>query len=432
MQADLRRQQACCAKLTDKKRSVKLKQNGQRKIQIYEKGETQMKKTSRSRKLMKSVVLSLALAAVGFAGAFAAPADANAAAVMASQMKNSSITELTNDTRVFKVDKKIQTKMVRFQNRYGIEVAGHLYLPEHFDANKKYSAIVFSGPFGAVKEQSSGLYAQEMAKRGFVTVAFDCSFTGESGGNVHDVASPDIFTEDFHAAVDFVGLLPFVDKERVGAMGICGLGGIAVTAAINDVRIKAVATSALYNMNDSIRNHYKGDYYTPAQRETVKGYLAEMRWKEAELGKTLPGYHEVAIGADGKAVHATGEGVTLLPNKLPEGADPVTTDFFNYYKGRAFHPRAINSNGIWSSTTPYGFFDFDLMAHVEELSPRPLLLITGDKAHSRYHSENVYERAKEPKELIVMPGATHCDLYDIYEKIPFERLDGFFTKHLGK
>ena len=266
-----------------------------------------MKKSSRTRKLMKSLVLSLALAAVGFAGAaFAAPSDANAAAVMASQMKNSSITELTNDTRVFKVDKKIQTKMVRFQNRYGIEVAGHLYLPEHFDANKKYSAIVFSGPFGAVKEQSSGLYAQEMAKRGFVTVAFDCSFTGESGGNVHDVASPDIFTEDFHAAVDFVGLLPFVDKERVGAMGICGLGGMAVTAAINDVRIKAVATSALYNMNDSIRNHYKGDYYTPAQRETVKGYLAEMRWKEAELGKTLPGYHEVAIGADGKAVHATG------------------------------------------------------------------------------------------------------------------------------
>ena len=186
MQAALRRLQTRCAKLTDKKRSVKLQQNGQRNIQFYEKGETQMKKSSRTRKLMKSLVLSLALAAVGFAGAaFAAPSDANAAAVMASQMKNSSITELTNDTRVFKVDKKIQTKMVRFQNRYGIEVAGHLYLPEHFDANKKYSAIVFSGPFGAVKEQSSGLYAQEMAKRGFVTVAFDCSFTGESGGNVH-------------------------------------------------------------------------------------------------------------------------------------------------------------------------------------------------------------------------------------------------------
>ena len=392
-----------------------------------------MEKVSRTRKLMKAVVLSLALATVGFTGAaFAAPANHVDAAKLASQMKNSSVVELTNDSRVFKVDKKIQTKMVRFTNRYGIEVAGHMYLPEKFDLNKKYSAIVFSGPFGAVKEQSSGLYAQEMAKRGFVTVAFDCSFTGESGGNVHDVASPDIFTEDYHAAVDFVGLLPFVDKERIGAMGICGLSGMAITAATNDLRIKAVATSAMYDMNDSIRNHYKGDYYTTAQRETVKAYLADMRWQEAELGKTLPGYHEVGLDKDGQAIRATGEGVTLLPNKLPKGADPVTTDFFNYYKVRAFHPRAINSNGIWSSTTPYGFFDFDLTAHVEELSPRPLMLITGDKAHSRYHSENVFKRAQEPKELVVMPGATHCDLYDDFSKIPFDKLDGFFTKYLGK
>jgi len=390
-----------------------------------------MKKNSRTRKLVKSVVLSLALAAVGFAGTvFAAPSEADNAAVMSSRMKNSSVTELANDSRVFKVDEKIRTKMVRFRNRYGIEVAGHMYLPEHFDADKKYAAVVLSGPFGAVKEQSSGFYAQELAKKGFVTVAFDCSFTGESGGNVHDVASPDIFTEDFHAAVDFVGLLPFVDRERIGAMGICGLGGMAVTAAINDVRIKAVATSALYDMNDSIRNHYKGDYYTPAQRETVKGYLAEMRWQEAELGKTLPGYHEIGFDGDGNPVRAEGEGVTLLPNKLPGNADPVTTDFFNYYKGRAFHPRAINSNGIWSSTTPYGFFDFDLTSHVEELSPRPLLLITGDKAHSRYHSENVFKRAQEPKELIVVPGATHCDLYDQTDKIPFDRLAAYFHKYL--
>jgi len=392
-----------------------------------------MKNASRTRKLMKSVALSLALAVVGFAGAaFAAPANQIDAAKLVSQMKNSSVTELTNDTRVFKTDKKIQTKMVRFTNRYGIEVAGHMYLPENFDANKKYAAIVFSGPFGAVKEQSSGLYAQEMAKRGFVTVAFDCSFTGESGGNVHDVASPDIFTEDFSAAVDFVGLLPFVDKERVGAMGICGLSGPAITAATNDVRIKAVATSAMYDMSDSIRNHYEGDYYTPAQRETVKKYLADMRWQEAELGKTLPGYHEVGLDKDGNAVHATGEGVTLLPNKLPDNPDPVLKGFFDYYKGRAFHPRAINSNGIWSSTTPYGFFNFDLTAHVEELSPRPLMLITGDKAHSRYHSENVYKRAQEPKELVVMPGATHTDLYDIYDKIPFDKLGAFFEKYLGK
>ena len=388
-----------------------------------------MKKISRTRSLMKAVVLSLALATVGFAGAaFAAPGHVDAAKLV-SQMKNSSVVELTNDSRVFKVDKKIQTKMVRFTNRYGIEVAGHMYLPENFDANKKYSAIVFSGPYGAVKEQSSGLYAQEMAKRGFVTVAFDQSFTGESGGNVRNVGSPDIFAEDYHAAVDFVGLLPFVDKERIGAMGICGLSGMVITAATNDVRIKAVATSAMYDMNDSMRNHYEGDYYTPAQRETVKKYLAGMRWQEAEQGKTLPGYHEVSLDKDGNAIRATDK---LFPEKLPEGADPVTTEFFNYYKGRAFHPRAINSNAIWSSTTPYGFFDFDLTSHVEELSPRPIMLITGDKAHSRYHSENVFRRAREPKELVVVPGATHTSLYDDFAKIPFDKLDAFFSKYLGK
>jgi len=388
-----------------------------------------MKKTLTIRRFFKMTVLGLALAAFFAGGALAAPKEDTA---LSSGMKNSSVSELKNDTRVFTVDPAIKTKMVRFQNRYGIEVAGHLYLPRDFDASKKYAAIVFSGPFGAVKEQSSGFYAQEMAKRGFVTVAFDCSFTGESGGDVHDVASPDIFTEDYGAAVDFAGLLPFVDKERVGAMGICGLSGPAITAAVNDLRIKAVATSAMYDMSDSIRNHYAGDYYTPEEREKVKAYLAGMRWEEAELGKTLPGYHEVGFDREGNPVRAEGEGVTLLPNRLPENADPVTTDFFNYYKGRAFHPRAINSNGIWSSTTPYGFFNFDLAAHVEELSPRPLLLITGDRAHSRYHSENVYQRAAEPKELIVMPGATHCDLYDRAEKIPFDRLDAFFTEHLGK
>ena len=382
-----------------------------------------MKKLFRSRKMMKAAVLSMALAVMGFSGAaFAASGTA-----IVSGMKNSSVAELTNDTRVFKIDKKIQTKMVHFQNRYGIKVAGHMYLPENFDANKKYAAVVLSGPFGAVKEQSSGLYAQELAKRGFVTVAFDCSFTGESGGEVHDVASPDIFTEDFSAAIDFVGLLPFVDKERLGAMGICGLSGPAITAATNDVRIKAVATSAMYDMSDSIRNHYAGDYYTPAQREAVKGYLAGMRWQEAEKGTTIGGYHEVPLDANNKAILPTG---TLLPDELPVGADPVTTGFFNYYKKRGFHPRAINSNGLWSSTTPYGFFNFDLTAHVEELSPRPLLLITGDKAHSRYHSENVFKRAQEPKEMIVVPGADHCDLYDQFDKIPFDKLGAYFAKYL--
>ena len=377
-------------------------------------------------KFKKSALMAAMLAGVFVMGNFGDAAAAPVKSATSTTMVNSSIKNLTDDTRVFKVDKSIQTKFVTFRNRYGIDVAGHLYLPKNFDANKKYAAIVVSGPFGAVKEQSSGLYAQEFAKAGFVAVAFDPSFTGQSGGNVRDVASPDIFTEDYSAAIDFVGSLAYVDRERLGAMGICGLSGMAVTAAINDVRIKAVAVSAMYDMVDSIRNHYQGDYYTPAQRDAVKKYLADMRWKEAELGKTLPGYHEVSV-VNGKAVGTNGK---LFPPELPADVDPVTKEFFAYYRGRAFHTRAINSNGIWSSTTPYGFFNFPLDVHVEELAPRPIMLITGDKAHSKYHSDNLYAQAKNPKEIIVVPGATHTDLYDNFDKIPFNRLNKFFADNL--
>ena len=374
-------------------------------------------------KFKKSVLLAAMLAGAISFGSFG---DVSAATVTSTTMVNSSIADLRDDTRVFKLDKSIQTKFVTFRNRYGVDVAGHLYLPKNFDANKKYAAIVVSGPFGAVKEQASGLYAQEFAKAGFVAVAFDPSFTGESGGNVRDVASPDIFTEDYSAAVDFVGSLAYVDREKIGAMGICGLSGMAVTAAINDVRIKAVAVSAMYDMVDSIRNHYQGDYYTPAQREVVKKYLADMRWREAEVGHSLPGYHEVPV-VDGKSVHADGK---LFPPALPANVDSVTKEFFEYYRGRAFHPRAINSNGIWSSTTPYGFFNFPLDVHVDELSPRPIMLVTGDKAHSKYHSDNLYAQAKSPKEIIVVPGATHTDLYDNFDKIPFDKLNKFFRDNL--
>ena len=376
-------------------------------------------------KLKKTALLAAMLAGVISMGTFN---DVSAAPMSSASttMINCSIKDLNDDTRVFKVDRPIQTKFVTFRNRYGIDVAGHLYLPKNFNANKKYAAIVVSGPFGAVKEQASGLYAQEFAKAGFVAVAFDPSFTGESGGVARDVASPDVFTEDYSAAIDFVGSLAYVDRERLGAMGICGLSGMAVTAAINDVRIKAVAVSAMYDMVDSIRNHYQGDYYTPAQREVVKKYLADMRWQEAEAGHTLPGYHEVPV-VNGEAVHADGK---LFPPVLPANVDSVTKEFFDYYRGRAFHPRGINSNGIWSSTTPYGFFNFPLDIHVEELSPRPIMLITGDKAHSKYHSDNLYAQAKSPKEIIVVPGATHTDLYDQLDKIPFDQLNKFFKDNL--
>ena len=346
-----------------------------------------------------------------------------------SQMKHATIKDLDNDTRVFAVDKAIEAKKVTFQNRYGFDVAGHLYLPKDFDDKKQYKAVVVTGPFGAVKEQSSGLYAQEMAKNGFVAVAFDPSTTGESSGKRRNMGSPEIFTEDYSAAVDFVSNLKFVNPQQIGAIGICGLSGMAITAATNDTRIKAVATSAMYDMSDSIRNHYQGDYYTPEQREIVKHHLAEMRDEEAKTGKSIPGSHELAVDKDGKVISTK----TMFPDKLPADASDVVKGFYDYYVGRAYHPRAINSNTLaWDSTTPYGFFNFSLMEHIKELSPRPLLLITGDKAHSKYFSDAVYAAADGPKEEIVVPGATHTDLYDQMDKIPFDRLVAFFNKYLGK
>lgn len=344
-------------------------------------------------------------------------------------MKEASIAEMKVDTRTFPVDSSILAKKVQFENRYGFTVAGDMYLPKGFDHQKKYKAVVVSGPFGAVKEQSSGLYAQEMAKHGYVAVAFDPSMTGESSGKVRNMASPDIFTEDYSAAVDFVTHLDFVDSEKVGAIGICGLSGMALTAASNDVRIKAVATSAMYDMSESIRDHYKGDYYTPEQRELVKQHLAKTREYAARHGYGKKGAHELSVDENGHGHVVTQE--TMFPDTLPADANAVVKEFYNYYVGRAYHPRAINSNTLaWDATTPYGFFNFRLMGNIDEISPRPVLLITGDKAHSKYFSDAVYERLKSPKEEIVVPGATHTDLYDQMDKIPFDRLVEFFDQAL--
>lgn len=345
----------------------------------------------------------------------------------ASQMKNSSISSLDNDTRVFTIDREIEAKNVRFQNRYGFEVAGHMYLPKNFTQNGRYKAVVVSGPFGAVKEQASGLYAQEMAKNGYVAVAFDQSMTGESSGERRNMASPDIFTEDFSAAVDFVGNLKFVDPDRIGAVGICGLSGMALTAASNDTRIKAVAVSAMYDMSESISDHYKDDYYTPAQREAVKRHLAAMRDVEAKEGRFIAGAHEMSVDANGNVETFS----TMFPDKLPEGVSPVIQQFYDYYVGRAYHPRAINSNTLaWDATAPYGFFNFSLMENIGEISPRPVLFITGENAHSKYFADAIYDRVNSPKEKIVVPGATHCDLYDQMDKIPFDRLVKFFDDNM--
>lgn len=381
-----------------------------------------------SRKAAMAAAMCLMAGVMVFGGMEAADAQTPAGELAAaSQMKRSAISELTNDTRVFAVDPSIEVKNVRFENHYGFEVAGHLYLPKDFNIKNHYKALVVTGPFGAVKEQSSGLYAQEMAKNGFVALAFDPSMTGESGGSRRNMASPDIFTEDYHAAVDFVTNLSFVNPQEVGAIGICGLSGMALTAASNDTRIKAVAVSAMYDMSESISDHYKGDYYTPKQREAVKKHLAKMRDKEAKTGKSIPGSHELAVDKEGNVISTP----TMFPDKLPADASPVIRDFYNYYVGRAYHPRAINSNTLaWDSTTPYGFFDFSLMDNVDEISPRPVLLITGEKAHSKYFTDHVYERLKGPKEEIIVPGATHVDLYDQMDKIPFKKLVQFFKDNL--
>ena len=282
-----------------------------------------------------------------------------------------------------------------------------------------------AGPFGAVKEQAAGLYAQQFASMGFVSLAFDPSFGGESGGEVRNTASPDIFTEDYSAAVDYVGLLNYVDRERIGAVGICGLSGMAITAAGTDTRIKAVATLSMYDMSrDMSRGHM--DYYIEEQRMKIKQYLSEQRWRDAENGTHALGNHEIGFDEAGNLLTAAME----VPEELPEGADPAFAAFFQYYAKRARHPRAVNFVSSWTATMPVSFWNFPLMTNIKEVSPRPILLVAGENAHSRYYSEDAYAAAQEPKELVIVPGADHVDLYDSFDKIPFDKLETFFKSNL--
>lgn len=329
------------------------------------------------------------------------------------------------DHYTFQLSDKVTRQKVTFKNRYGITVAGDLYLPKN-RGNERLAAIVISGPFGAVKEQSSGLYANELAARGFAALAFDPSFTGESGGEVRNVGSPEIFTEDFSAAVDYIGLLPSVDRNRIGAVGICGLSGMALTAATSDSRIKAVATASMYDMSRSMSRSYK-DGYTLEQRKKVIDYLSQQRWADAENGNFALGLHEVPFDENGNLV----KGNRVLPDALPKNPDPVLASFFDYYRTpRGFHPRSINSTTAWTATTPMSFFEFPLAANIKMISPRPILLIAGEKAHSRYYSEDIYKMASEPKELMIIPNADHVDLYDRVNIIPFDKLTSFFTENL--
>jgi uncharacterized protein len=310
----------------------------------------------------------------------------------------------------FQLSDKVTREKVTFKNRYGISLAGDLYLPKNH-GGKSLAALAISGPFGAVKEQSSGLYAQNMAERGFAALAFDPSYTGESGGQPRHVASPDINTEDFSAAVDFLGLQKNIDRNRIGIIGICGFAGMGLNAAAVDKRIKAVATTSMYNMSRVMANGYF-DALTPDQRAKSLEQLGEQRWKDAEIGTYAASSNN-------------------LPEKLKGNEPQFVVDYFNYYKtARGFHSRSINSNGSWTATTPVSFMNMPLLTYIKEISPRPVLIIAGEKAHSRYLSEDAYKAAAEPKELMIVPNAAHVDLYDRRNIIPFDKLERFFRENL--
>jgi hypothetical protein len=311
--------------------------------------------------------------------------------------------------KVFPRSEKADHEKVTFTNRYGITLAADLYLPRGRSANR-LPALAVAGPFGAVKEQSSGLYAQTMAERGFVALAFDPSFTGESGGEPRNVASPDINTEDFGAAVDFLGLHEAVDRERIGVIGICGWGGMALNAVAADKRVKAVVASTMYDMTRVMSRGYN-DAMTPEQRAKALETISRQRWEDA-ANKT-PAYQPPY-------------------NKLNGGEAQFLVDYHDYYMTpRGYHKRAVNSGNAWTLTTPMSFMNFPLLTYIVGIAPRPVLLVHGEKAHSRYFSGTAFEAAAEPKELLIIAGANHVDLYDRMEVIPFDRLQSFFEEHLS-
>ncbi|MBF4471325.1 alpha/beta hydrolase [Flavobacterium sp. HJJ] len=316
----------------------------------------------------------------------------------------------TTEHYTFQLSEKVTRTAVTFKTRYGITLSGDLYLPKNAE-NIQLPALAISGPFGAVKEQSSGLYANQMAERGFAVVTFDPSYTGESGGEPRNIASPDINTEDFSAAVDFLGLQKNVDRNKIGIIGICGFGGFALNAAIVDKRVKAVATTSMYDMSRVLAKGYY-DKMTAEERTKAFEKMSFQRWTDAENG--TPAF---------PAVH--------LPAKLNGDEPQFIKEYFDYYKtSRGYHERSLNSNKGWTITNALSFMNMPLLTYIKEISPRPMLLIAGENAHSRYFSEDVYKMASEPKELMIIPNAVHVDLYDKADIIPFDKLDTFFKTNL--
>lgn len=317
--------------------------------------------------------------------------------------------EITNEwDKVFKLSDKVNHKKVTFHNRFEITLVGDLYEPK--EQKGKLSAIAVCGPFGAVKEQSSGLYAMNMAERGFVALAFDPSFTGESGGQPRYLNSPDINTDDFSAAVDYLSLKENVDPEKIGIIGICGWGGYAINVAAIDPRIKAAVSSTMYDMSRVTVFGYN-DTTTEEQRYETKKQLCKQRLEDYKNG-----------------TYKLGGG---LPDKLPNDAPLFLKQYYDYYKTpRGYHKRSLNSNNGWNSTSGISLMNTKLLAYAGEIK-NAVLIIHGELAHSLYFSKTAFEKLKgDNKELMIIPGAYHCDLYDNYKFIPFDKITDFMKKYL--
>ena len=311
--------------------------------------------------------------------------------------------------KVFPQSDKVDHGKITFHNRYGITLAADLYVPK--GAEGKLPAIAVCGPFGAVKEQASGLYAQALAERGFLTIAFDPSYTGESGGEPRYVASPDINTEDFCAAVDYLSTRDDVNPEQIGILGICGWGGMAVNAAAVDTRIKATVAATMYDMSRVNANGYFDAADNADARNGLRRQLNAQRTADYRNGT-----YELAGG---------------LPDTVPAEAPQYLKDYFAYYKTeRGYHKRSLNSNGGWNKTSTLSFLNMPILSYAGEIRSA-VLLVHGEKAHSRYFSEDTYKKLKGGnKELLIVPGAVHTDLYDNLDRIPFDRIEAFYREYL--
>ena len=309
--------------------------------------------------------------------------------------------------KTFPQSDRVDHRKVSYSNRLGILLVADLYVPKDLDRSKRHPALVIGHPFGGVKEQTSGLYAQTMAERGFITLAHDASYNGESGGQPHFISSPDIFVEDFSAGVDFLGTHELVDRSRIGVIGVCASGGFALAAAQIDPRMKAVATVSMYDMGGA-KYAWGGEPLSAKARLGALTAANEQRWVEFAGGETRYG---------------------ALPQTIDDRTDPIVREFFDYYRTpRGAHPRSTTAISVTSDPAYFHFRPFDQVAAI---SPRPILLVAGENAHSLFFSEQAFAKAADPKELHIVPGAGHVDLYDRVNLIPFNKLTLFFSEHLA-